>query len=41
MSAIMFGCGVVSLLLIPFTGVTVLTAAAFFVIAWVLNSLDL
>lgn len=31
----MYLCGFVSLVLAPFTGVTVVTAAAFFVIGWV------
>ena len=37
MSDLMFICGLVSLILAPFTGVTIVTAAAFFVIAYVLR----
>lgn len=32
-------CGVISLILAPFTGITVVTAAAFFVCAWFLHKL--
>ena len=38
MSGILYLCGVVSLLLAPFTGVTIVTAAAFFVIAFIFEA---
>ena len=38
MSDLMILCGLVSLVLAPFTGITVVTAMAFFVIAYVFRS---
>ncbi len=38
---ILYGLGVISLILAPFTGVTVVSAAAFFVIGYVLSKTDL
>ena len=38
MSGIMYLLGIVSLILAPFTGITVVTAAAFFCIGWVIDS---
>ena len=37
MAGIMFVLGFISLILAPFTGVTVVTAAAFFLIAYILD----
>jgi len=37
MSSLMYFLGVVSLILAPFTGVTVVTAAAFFVIGYIFD----
>ena len=37
MSTLMYICGVVCLILAPFTGITVVGAAAFFVIGWVID----
>jgi hypothetical protein len=36
-SGLMYLCGIVSLILAPFTGITVVTAAAFFVIGWIVR----
>jgi hypothetical protein len=36
-SGFMYLCGFVCLALAPFTGITVVGAAAFFVIAWVID----
>lgn len=36
-TGIMYLCGFFSLLLAPFTGITVVTAAAFFIIGWILD----
>jgi len=36
-SGLMYLCGFVCLILAPFTGLTVVGAAAFFVIAWVID----
>ena len=33
----MYALGFISLILAPFTGITVVTAAAFFLIGWVLD----
>jgi hypothetical protein len=33
----MYVCGVISLVLAPFTGITVVTAAAFFVIGYLID----
>jgi hypothetical protein len=41
MSGIMLILGIISLILVPFTGITIVTAAAFFVIAWVCSEMDL
>jgi hypothetical protein len=37
LSGVLYTLGFISLLLAPFTGVTVITAAAFFIIAWIIN----
>jgi hypothetical protein len=37
LSGWLYTLGFISLLLAPFTGVTIVTAAAFFVIAWIIN----
>jgi hypothetical protein len=37
MALIMYVCGVISLVLAPFTGITVVTAAAFFVIGYLID----
>jgi len=37
-TSIMYICGFISLILAPFTGITVVTAAAFFIIGWIFDS---
>jgi hypothetical protein len=37
LSKILYFCGFVALILAPFTGVTIVGAAAFFVIAWIID----
>jgi hypothetical protein len=37
LTAILYGCGFVALVLAPFTGITIVGAAAFFVIAWIID----
>jgi len=37
-TSVMYIFGFISLILAPFTGITVVTAAAFFVIGWVFDS---
>lgn len=37
-TSVMYICGFISLILAPFTGITVVTAAAFFVIGWIFDS---
>jgi hypothetical protein len=37
MAGIMYALGIFSLILAPFTGITVVTAAAFFVIGYILS----
>jgi hypothetical protein len=37
-TSVMYICGFISLILAPFTGITVVTAAAFFVIGWISDS---
>lgn len=37
MAGIMYLCGFISLVLAPFTGVTLVTAACFFVIGYILD----
>jgi len=37
LSGLLYTLGFISLLLAPFTGVTMVTAAAFFIIAWIIN----
>jgi len=37
MSGLMYLCGFVCLVLAPFTGITVVGAAAFFVIGWIID----
>lgn len=37
LAGIMYILGIISLILAPFTGVTVVTAAAFFIIGWILD----
>lgn len=42
LNLLFMGCiagGIVSLILAPFTGVTVITAAAFFICAWFLHNI--
>lgn len=34
-SGLMYLLGIISLILAPFTGITVVTAAAFFIIGWI------
>ena len=37
MSGFMYFCGFICLILAPFTGITVVGAAAFFVIGWIID----
>jgi hypothetical protein len=37
-TSIMYICGFIGLILAPFTGITVVTAAAFFIIGWIFDS---
>ncbi|WP_286306717.1 hypothetical protein [Polynucleobacter sp. HIN5] len=39
LATLMYFCGIVSLILAPFTGITVVTAAAFFVIGWIFDQI--
>lgn len=36
-SGLMYLCGIVCLILAPFTGLTIVGAAAFFVIGWIID----
>lgn len=37
---LMYLLGLISLVLAPFTGITVVTAAAFFIIGWILDQIS-
>lgn len=41
MSTLMLVLAIVSLVLVPFTGITIVSAAAFFIIAFILACFDL